>query len=310
MSKTVLIATDKPFSSDARERAVSMLEEAGYTARVLEAYGSKTNLIQAVGDVHALVVRSDEVDAEVLKAAKDLRVVVRAGAGYDNVDCVTAKSQDVAVMNTPGQNANAVAELAVGMMVHMARGQFSGQSGSELRGKTLGLHAYGAVARAVHAIVKGFGMNVLAHDPLLQPVDVERAGAAYIADVKELYRQSHYVSLHFPSNDETRRSIGKALLSLMPTGGTLVNTARAEIIHEQELLEVLAERSDFHYATDVAPANEVKAVIADKYADRVFMTPKKMGAQTREANYNAGVAAARQIIGFFERGDRTFVVNR
>ena len=309
MSKTVLIATVKPFSADAKAQVVSTLEKAGYSARVLEKYGDQAELIAAVGDVDALIVRSDKIDGEVLDAAKQLRLVVRAGAGYDTIDCAAAKQRDVAVMNTPGQNANAVAELAIGMMVYLARGCFQPKPGTELRGKTLGIHAFGAVGRAVATIAKGFGMTVLAYDAFVAAADIEAAGVSVKSSAEELYKSSDYVSINLPVTAETKRSIGKALLSLVPKGGTVVNTARAEVINEEELLEILTEREDLRYATDVAPSADTKAAIADKLADRVYMTPKKMGAQTKEANLNAGLAAANQIIGFFERGERKFIVN-
>ncbi len=309
MSKTVLIATVKPFSADAKAQVVSALEGAGYTARVLEKYGDQAELIAAVGDVDALIVRSDKINTEVLAAAKQLRLVVRAGAGYDTIDCAAAKERDVAVMNTPGQNANAVAELAIGMMIYVARGCFQPKPGTELRGKTLGIHAFGAVGRAVATIAKGFGMNVLAYDAFVAASDIEAAGVTVKSSAEELYKSSDYVSVNIPSNAETKGSIGKALLSLVPKGATVVNTARAEVINEPELLEILTERGDLRYATDVAPSADTKAAIAEKLADRVYMTPKKMGAQTKEANLNAGLAAANQIIGFFERGERKFIVN-
>ncbi|MFO7180406.1 MAG: NAD(P)-dependent oxidoreductase [Pseudomonadota bacterium] len=309
MSRTVLLATEKPFSAAARNEVVSILEKAGYTARVLESYKGKAPLIDAIRDVDAVIVRSDIIDAEVLGAASKLALVVRAGAGYDNIDCATARSRNVAVMNTPGQNANAVAELAFGMMVYMARGKFNGKTGTELRGKTLGLHAFGAVGRAVATIAKGFGMTLFAYDPFVKPEVFREAGVEAVGSVEELYRRSQYVSLHVPATAETKGSIGKGLLSLLPAGGTLVNTARKEIINEPELLEVLESRKDFRYISDIAPTDATAAVIKEKYADRVYVTPNKMGAQTEEANVNAGLAAARQIVGFFERGEKQFVVN-
>ncbi len=244
MSKTVLIATVKPFSADAKAQVVSTLEKAGYSARVLEKYGDQAELIAAVGDVDALIVRSDKIDGEVLDAAKQLRLVVRAGAGYDTIDCAAAKQRDVAVMNTPGQNANAVAELAIGMMVYLARGCFQPKPGTELRGKTLGIHAFGAVGRAVATIAKGFGMTVLAYDAFVAAADIEAAGVSVKSSAEELYKSSDYVSINIPVTAETKRSIGKALLSLVPKGGTVVNTARAEVINEEELLEILTERED------------------------------------------------------------------
>ena len=309
MSKTVLLATEKAFSAAARDEVVAIIKGAGYTARVLENYKGKEPLLEAIADADAAIVRSDIVDADVLGAAKKLALVVRAGAGYDNIDTAGAKAKGVAVMNTPGQNANAVAELAFGMMVYLARGKFDGKTGTELRGKTLGLHAFGAVGRAVATIAKGFGMTVYAFDPFVKPEQFQAAGVEPVGSAEELYRRAQYVSLHIPATAETKGSIGKKLLSLLPKGGTLINTARKEVINEAELLEVLAERNDFRYISDIPPSDPTAAAIKEKFAARVYVTPSKMGAQTEEANVNAGLAAARQIVGFFERGEKQFVVN-
>lgn len=309
VSKTVLLATEKPFSAAARDEVRGIIEQAGYTARVLESYKGQAPLIEAIADVDAAIVRSDIVDAEVLAAAKKLALVVRAGAGYDNIDTKAAKEKGIAVMNTPGQNANAVAELAFGMMVYLARGKFDGKTGTELRGKTLGLHAFGAVGSAVATIAKGFGMTVFAYDPFVKPERFQQAGVEPVGSAEELYRRSQYVSLHVPATAETKQSIGKKLLSALPKGGTVVNTARKEIIHEAELLEVLGERSDIRYISDIPPSDATLATLKEKFDARVYVTPAKMGAQTQEANVNAGLAAARQIVGFFERGEKQFVVN-
>ncbi|HVJ16062.1 MAG TPA: NAD(P)-dependent oxidoreductase [Polyangiaceae bacterium] len=310
MSKTVLLATEKPFSAAARDEVVGIIKQAGYTAKVLESYKGKGPLLEAIADADAVIIRSDIVDQEVLDAAKQLKLVVRAGAGYDNIDCAAAKAKGVAAMNTPGQNANAVAELVFGMMVYVARGKFNGKTGAELRGKTLGLHAFGAVGRAVSAIAKGFGMTVYAYDPFVTPEAIKEAGAEPVGSVEELYKRSQYVSLHIPATAETKNSIGKKLLSLMPKGGTLINTARKEVINEAELLEVLGERGDIKYISDIPPSDATAAAIKEKYDARVYVTPQKMGAQTEEANVNAGLAAARQIVGFFERGEKNFIVNK
>lgn len=309
VSKVVLLATEKPFSAAARNEVVAIIEKAGYTARVLESYKGKAPLIEAIADADAAIVRSDIIDAEVLEQAKKLALVVRAGAGYDNIDTAAAKAKNVAVMNTPGQNANAVGELVFGMLVYVARGKFNGKTGGELRGKTIGLHAFGAVGRAVATIAKGFGMTVLAHDPFVKPEAIKEAGAEPVASVEELYKRSQFISLHVPATAETKGSIGKKLISLMPAGATLVNTARKEIINEAELLELLETRKDFRYVSDIAPSDATAATIKEKYADKVYFTPAKMGAQTEEANVNAGLAAARQIVGFFERGEKNFIVN-
>jgi D-3-phosphoglycerate dehydrogenase len=309
VSKTVLLATEKPFSAAARDEVVAIIKGAGYTARVLESYKGKGPLLEAIADADAAIVRSDIIDAEVLGAAKKLAIVVRAGAGYDNIDTATAKSKNVAVMNTPGQNANAVAELAFGMMVYLARGKFDGKTGSELRGKTLGLHAFGAVGRAVATVAQGFGMKVYAFDPFVKPEAFKAAGVEGVGSADELYKRSQYVSLHVPATAETKNSIGKKLLSQMPKGGTVVNTARKEVINEAELIEVLGERQDLRYISDIAPSDATAAVLKEKFEKRTFITSVKQGAQTEEANVNAGLAAARQIVGFFERGERQFIVN-
>lgn len=310
MSKKALLATEKPFSEAARNKVVAILKEAAYDVVVLESYKDKTDLLKAAADVDAMIIRSDIVDLDVLEAAKSLKLVVRAGAGYDNVDCANAKAKGVAVMNTPGQNSNAVAELAFGMMLYMARGKFDGGTGVELRGKTLGLHAFGAVGRAAATIARGFGMSICAYDPFLTPEKIREAGVEPCATVEELYKRSDYLSLHIPATKETKGSIGKALLSLLPKKATLINTARAEVINEAELLALFGERTDLKYVTDVEPKDPAThKTLLEVFGTRYVCTPKKMGAQTNEANVNAGLAAARQIVGFFERGERSFIVN-
>ncbi len=309
MSKNVLIATVKPFSPIARDQVVATIKAAGYTADVLESYADKSALLEAASKCDAMIIRSDKIDAEVLAAGQNLKLVVRAGAGYDNVDCPAAKERGIAVMNTPGQNSNAVAELALAMMVYMARGQFNGKPGTELKGKTLGIHAFGAVGKCVATVATGFGMKIQAFDPFVEASQMKAAGVEPVGSVEDLYRTSQYVSLHIPATAETKNSIGKALLSLLPDQGTLINTARKEVINETELIEVFGARGDFRYATDIAPGDDTAKVLSEKFSDRYYATPKKMGAQTFEANLNAGVAAANQIVGFFERGERNFIVN-
>jgi D-3-phosphoglycerate dehydrogenase len=303
----VLIATVKPFSTQAVEEVKAVFQQAGYEIQILSKYASHSELVHAVKGVDALIVRSDQVDREVIGAADRLKIVVRAGAGYDNVDLEAATEKNVVVMNTPGQNSNAVAELALGMMVYMNRNRFTPAAGTELRGKTLGIHAYGAVGRIVGLIAKGFGMKVHAFDPYIDPVIIKNDGVLYENQVTELYRQCEYISLHIPANEETRNSVNDELLGLMPEGATLVNTARKEVIDEAGLLRMFSNRPDFRYLSDIAP--DCKEELENKYADRVFLTPKKMGAQTVEANLNAGVAAAKQIVRFLEQGDVTFKVN-
>ena len=308
MTRKVLIATAKPFAPEARDRTVAALKKAGYDVRVLESYPETTQLLDAVGDVDALIVRSDEVTAEVMAAATELKLVVRAGAGFDNIDCTAAKDRGIVVMNTPGQNANAVAELAIGMMIMAARGKYDGKSGTELRGKTLGLQAFGNVARRVAEIAaRGFEMRVIAYDPFVPAEEMAKASVTPIATREELYAASDYLSIHIPATAETRASIGYDLLKSMKPNAVLINTARAEVIDEEGLLRVYHDRPDFKYIADVAPGNKEEILVCD--GNRCFFTPKKMGAQTAEANFNAGVAAARQVIAFFEQGDTTFQVN-
>ena len=310
MSKTVLLACEKPFSAAARDEVVAIIKQAGYTANVLESYKGKGPLLDAIASADAAIVRSDVIDAEVLEAAKQLKLVVRAGAGYDTIDTATAKAKGVAVMNTPGQNANAVAELVFGMLVYTARNKFNGKVGSELKGKTIGLHAFGAVGRAVASIAKGFGMVVYAFDPFVSADQIKAGGAEPASSLEDLYTKCQYISLHIPATAETKGSIGKKLLSLMPAGATLVNTARKEVINEAELLEVFEARKDFHYVTDIAPSEATGATLTEKFGARYLVNLVKSGAQTEEANVNAGLAAARQIVGFFERGEKNFIVNK
>lgn len=303
----VLIATVKPFSAEAVEEVKSIFKEAGYEVEVLAKYPDQSDLVAAVSDAEAMIIRSDKVDREVIEAAGKLKIVVRAGAGYDNVDLEAATEKGVVVMNTPGQNSNAVAELALGMMVFLNRNGFNPAAGTELRGKKLGIHAYGAVGRIVGMIAKGFGMKVYAYDPYVDPVVIKNDGVVCEESVESLYSKCQYISLHIPANTETRGSIGFDILNSMPKGATLVNTARKEVIDEEGLKKVFAERDDFRYLSDIAP--DCRDELTELYAGRTFFTPKKMGAQTAEANLNAGVAAAKQIVNFLEKGDTTFKVN-
>ena len=303
----VLIATVKPFSAEAVEEVKGVFKKAGYEVEVLSKYPDQSDLIGAVADADALIIRSDNVDREVLEAAKNLKIVIRAGAGYDNVDLEAATEHGVVVMNTPGQNSNAVAELVLGMMVFMNRNRFTPAAGSELRGKKLGIHAYGAVGRIVGMVAKGFGMKVFAYDPFVDSVIIKNDGVVCEESVQGLYSKCEYISLHIPANDETKGSVNFDLLNIMPEGATLINTARKEVIDEAGLVKMFKERDDFRYLSDIAPA--CKDDLEAEFAERVFFTPKKMGAQTAEANLNAGVAAARQIVGFLEQGDTTFKVN-
>ncbi len=303
-----MVATDKPFAPVAVKGIRNVVENAGFELILLENYTSQEDLIKAVADVDALIIRSDKADQAVIEAGKNLKIVVRAGAGYDNIDLAAATSKGVVAMNTPGQNSNAVAELAMGLMVYHARNFFNGKSGSELMGKNLGIHAYGFVGKNVSRIAKGFGMSIYAYDPFVSKADIEKDGVIALDTVAELYGKCQYISLHIPANNHTRQSINFDLLSAMPVPACLVNTARAEVIHETDLLKMFQERKDFAYLTDVEPTN--KADIEANFRTRYFSTPKKMGAQTEEANINAGIAAARQIVNFIKNGDKTFQVNK
>ena len=304
----VLVATEKPFSKVAVDGIQKIVEGAGYTFAKLEKYASPAELLAAVADADALIVRSDKVTKEVVDAAKNLKIVVRAGAGYDNLDLAACSERGIVAMNTPGQSSNAVAELALCMMVYISRNQFTPGTGSELKGKTLGIQAYGNVGRLVAALAKGFGMKIMAFDPFVPAEKMEAEGVEVAKDLNELYSKSNFVSLHIPATEQTKGSIGAALLKEMPKGGCLVNTARKEVINEAELMQVLGEREDLKYITDVAPANY--AELKEKFGNRVFATPKKMGAETAEANINAGLAAANQIVDFFTTGNKRFQVNK
>ena len=304
----VLVATDKPFAPVAVKGIRKVIEDAGFDLALLESYTSQDEFIHAVADAEAVILRSDKADKAVIEAGAKLKIIVRAGAGYDNIDLQAASEKGIVVMNTPGQNSNAVAELALGMMVYHARGLFNGKSGTELMGKKLGIHAYGYVGKNVARIARGFGMEVYAFDPFISRRDIEKDGVKWIGTVEELYAACHYISLHIPANSQTKLSVNHALLSRMPIPACLVNTARAEVINEPDLLQIFAERKDFAYLTDIEPSN--KSEIEANYKQRFFSTPKKMGAQTEEANINAGIAAAKQIVDFIRNGDRTFQVNK
>ncbi len=303
----ILVATVKPFAPAAINKIKSIVEDKGYEFLLLEKYETNDQLLDAVKDVDALIVRSDKITNEVLNAANNLKIVVRAGAGYDNVDLDSARAKDVVVMNTPGQNSNAVAELALGMMVYLARNKFQAKAGTELKDKKIGIHAYGNVGQNVARIAKGFGMDVFAYDPFVANESIENDSVGAIDTVEELYGTCDYISLHIPANKHTINSINYDLLKNLPVGGTLVNTARKEVIDEEGLLKLMAERDDIKYISDIPP--DRREDFERRFKDRVFFTPKKMGAQTMEANINAGVAAAKQIIRFLEEGDITFKVN-
>ncbi len=305
--KKILIATEKPFAKIAVDGIKEVAAEAGIEVAMLEKYTEKSQLLEAVADADAMIIRSDKVDNEVFDAAKNLKIVVRAGAGYDNVDLAAATTHGVVVMNTPGQNSNAVAELVFGMLIFAVRNFYNGKAGTELKGKKLGILAYGNVGRRVAHIAKGFDMDVYAYDAYCPASAIEADGVKAVASQEELFETCEVVSLHIPATAETRQSINYALVNKMPKGGVLVNTARKEVINEPELLKLMAERSDLKYVTDIMPEAD-----ADfrAFEGRYFSTPKKMGAQTAEANINAGVAAARQIAAFFKDGCTKFQVNK
>lgn len=306
--KKVLVATDKPFAKVAVDGIRQIIEKAGYELLLLEKYPSQEELIKAVENVDAVIIRSDIFDKDVFNAAKQLKIVVRAGAGYDNIDLAAATEHNVVAMNTPGQNSNAVAELAFGMMLYIARNAFNGASGTELRGKNIGIHAYGNVGKYVATIAKGFGMKVFAFDPFVKAEDMLHDDVTPVDNVEDLYTKCQYISLHIPANQQTKKSIGFDLLNKMPKNAVLVNTARKEVIDEEGLIKIFEMRPDFKYLSDIEP--DSKQEIAEKYAGRYLFTAKKMGAQTSEANVNAGLAAAHQIVDFLQNGVTTFQVNK
>lgn len=303
----ILVFTEKPFAPAAVKAILNVIDAAGVDMKLVEK-GSKADLLDAVKDVEGLIVRSDIVDAEVINNAPNLKVIVRAGAGYDNIDLQAATNHGICVMNTPGQNSNAVAELVFGMVVMMCRNKYNGTSGSELKGKSLGIYAFGQVGRNVARIASGFGMNIEALDVFVPDEVMKEQGVTPVHDVTELFSQNDFVSLHIPATPETKNSIGYDLVVKMPKNGVLVNTARKEVIDEDGLLKALEERQDLRYVSDIKPAKAEE--FEKKFAERVFFTPKKMGAQTAEANFNAGVAAAEQAIAYLKNGWNKFQVNK
>ena len=305
----VLVATEKPFAKEAIAGIQEIVETAGFELILLEKYSDKSELLAAVEDVDALIVRSDKISAEVMAAAPKLKIVVRAGAGYDTIDTAAATERGIVVMNTPGQNSNAVAELAISMMIFMARNQFTPGTGGELKGKCLGIHAYGNIGKIVAKYGKAFGMTICAYDPFITDLTIfENDGVEVAASVEELYTKSNFLSLHIPSTPQTKNSIDYDLLMRMPKGATLVNTARKDVIDEAGLAKAMTERADLNYVTDVAADSQ--AELNRQFGTRVFATTKKIGAESAEANINAGLASANQIVNFFRQGDTTFQVNK
>ncbi len=309
-SMKILIATEKPFSKDAVKGITDVLEKKGHEIVLLEKYSDKQELIDAVKGANAIIIRSDIIDKQVLEAGKDLKIVVRAGAGYDNVDLETATANNICVMNTPGQNSNAVAELVLGMLVYLARNGFDGTAGTELKGKKLGLHAFGYIGKIVAHIAQGFGMEVYAYSPSLSknPERGKEHGVTAVKTPEELYNKSDIVSLHMPANADTEGRINYDLMSRLPKDGVVINTARKEVINEADMVKIMTERPKFKYATDIKPNNHDEMV--EKFDKRYLASAKKCGAQTSEANMNAGIAAAEQIVNFFENGDEEFRVNK
>lgn len=303
----ILVFTEKPFAPAAVKAIANVINAAEAEMKLVEK-GTREDLLEAVKDADGLIVRSDIVDAEVMDAGKQLQVIVRAGAGYDNIDLKAATEHGICVMNTPGQNSNAVAELVFGMIVMMCRNKYNGKSGSELKGKTLGIYAFGQVGRNVARIATGFGMKISALDVFVPAEVMIEQGVLPVKDVKDLFSQNEFVSLHIPATPETKKSIGYDLVMLMPENGVLVNTARKEIIDEDGLLRALEERPDLRYVSDIKPDKAEE--FEKRFADRVFFTPKKMGAQTAEANFNAGVAAAEQVVAYIRTGFNKFQVNK
>lgn len=303
----VLVATEKPFAAAAVKGIKEEVEAAGHQLVLLEKYTEKSQLLDAVKDADAMIIRSDKVDAEVLDAAKNLKIVVRAGAGYDNIDLTAATAHNVVAENTPGQNSNAVAELVFGLLVFAVRGFYNGKSGSELKGKKLGILAFGNVGRNVARIAAGFGMDVYAYDEYCPEAAIEAAGVKAVGGRDDLFKTCDIVSLHIPATDETKQSINYAVVNQLKKGGILINTARKEVINEPELIKLLSEREDLKYITDIKPDADAEFA---KFEGRYFSTPKKMGAQTAEANINAGIAAAKQINAFFKDGVTKFQVNK
>ncbi|MFN3411908.1 MAG: NAD(P)-dependent oxidoreductase [Exilispira sp.] len=308
MSKKILIATEKPFAKSAVEAIKKVFDEAKFETILLESYTDNSQLKNAIKDVDGIIVRSDKLNSDILNLANNLKIIVRAGAGYDNIDLDAASNKKIIVMNTPGQNSNAVAELAFGLMLYIARRGYTGKDGTELRGKTIGIHAYGYVGKYVAKIAKGFDMKIIAFDPYVKKEIMTADGVESVDSVEDLYKNADYISIHLPLLPQTEKSVNYKILSLLKNAATVVNTARSEVIDEDDLMKIMEERSDLYYCADVAPKNRKE--FEEKFGLRVFFTAKKMGAQTVEANNNAGIAAARQIVNYFTKNDTTFQVNK
>ena len=307
-TSTILLATEKPFTKEAVEDIKKIIEKSGNTFKLLEKYKTKQELMDSIKDVDAIIVRSDKITKEVIDSSNNLKVIARAGAGFDNIDLGYASKKGIVVMNTPGQNANAVAELVFGLLVYAKRNFYDGSTGTELKGKKLGLWAFGNVGRNVARIAKGFGMEIYSYDAFVPKEVLEKEGIHAVDKQEELFTDCDIVSLHIPATKETINSINYELCSKMKKNAILINTSRKEVINEKELIKLMEERKDIKYITDLKPDNHEEFL--NKFKGRYFATPKKMGAQTQEANINAGKAAANQIIDFFKTGKTKFQVNK
>lgn len=308
MDKTILIATEKPFSAETINIIRQKIDQAtGFNLTLLEGYTTKNELLEALIGVDGLVVRSDKINAEILKSSDNLRIIIRAGSGYDNIDLDAAIEKDIVVMNTPGQNANAVAELAFALMLVLIRKNFQGNIGTELKGKRIGMQGYGNIGKCMGLIAKGFGMRICAYDPYISPIIMENDGVECCESLAKLFSDCDFISVNIPINKETIKTIDYNLLSKTKKNAVLVNTARKEVINEADLMQWLQESQGFRYASDIAP--DCRKEIVEKYPDKTLFTARKMGAQTNEANIHGATAAIQQIINFFEKGDRTYQVN-
>lgn len=304
----IVVLTEKPFASDAVNKMSDIAKAENFDIKFVENYKAKEEAYEGVKDAEALIVRSDIVDKDLISHAPNLKIVVRAGAGYDNIDLNACTERKIVVMNTPGQNSNAVAELVFGLLLYMMRNFFDGSTGIELKGKKIGIHAYGNVGKNVARIAKGFDMDVYAYDPFVSADDIKKDGIIPLSTVEELYKTCQIVSLHIPATKDTIKSIDAKLLANLPKNAIIVNTARKEVINEDDLIACMEKREDIKYVTDIKADSH--DVMLEKFPKRYFATAKKMGAQTKEANNNAGLAAVKQIIAFFNNGDTTFQVNK
>ena len=308
MSKKILLATEKPFTKQTVEDIKNIIEKSGNSFKLLENYKTPKDLISSLSDINGLIIRSDKITKEIIDSSPNLKIIVRAGAGVDNIDLSEATNKKIVVMNTPGQNANAVAELVFGLLIYALRNFYSGKIGTELKGKKLGLLAFGQVGRNVARIAKGFEMEIYSYDAYVPKNILEENGIKAVNNAEELFEKCDIISLHIPATDETIKSINYELCKKMKKNAVLINTARKEVINEDEIIKLMEERNDLIYITDLMP--DKHDIFLDKFKGRYYSTPKKMGAQTEEANINAGKAAANQIVDFFKTGNTKFQVNK